>query len=140
MPFDGAKLSQTAILLQRLQTSLRESGRDGWCRGSWYKPGPTQHQFCLLGRLMFVADCNHYSSVDLSKPDLVAVIRRLANTADSYFKKNNTTYATHVFSDAYCAQEKVFLLNDVCGYTAACELVDRALEEEVKECLSMVQS
>lgn len=138
MPFDGAKLSETALLLQKLQTSLRESGQAGWCRGSWYRPDGACTQFCVLGRLMFVADCYHYSSVDLSKPDLVAVIRRLANTADSYFKNN--TYTSHVFSESYCMQEKVFLINDMCGYKAVCELVDLALEEELKECLSMVQS
>ena len=139
MPLDGTGLNQTALLLQKLQTSLRESGREGWCKGSWYRPEGTATQFCLLGRLMFVADCYHYSSEDLAKPDLMAVVRRLANTADSYIVKHKATYG-QMFYASYSMQEKVFLINDVCGYAAACELVDQALEEELKECLSMVQS
>lgn len=122
MPFDGAKLSQTAQQLINLQKVIQERGELGWVRGMWETGSKTQH--CLLGLLL---DANggyqdmmrNNSLHGPLKGAVRALMLCLPETSWDTQEVNTVMY----FND------------QLANFAAICSLVDRAVEAEVKKCL-----
>lgn len=122
MPFDGAKLSETAQQLIKLQKAIQERGELGWVRGMWHNP--KTNQYCLLGLLL---DANggyeEYWRTNKLNGHLKRAVRTLMLCMPETCWNTQEASAVMYFNDK------------LANFATIRNLVDKAVEAEVKKCL-----